>query len=224
MSNRIVTGIAGIALAAFALGCAENDGPAAPVETRPITITPASIGVDHGATGQLTAVGPNNTSPSVTWESENTAIATVDASGVVTGVSPGRTTINARLTSDATVFRSATATVLALQGTGVQKGVATTVVHDGVRDSGVLYRLFVPAGRTSFTARLTGGTGDADIYVARQTPPTLSTPDGAQTCNSFNAANEELCTITDPVSGTWYVLVAVWDPGTGAQLTLDFAP
>lgn len=72
---------------------------APPVATT-VSISPSSPKVYVGSTAQLTATvrsqyGTVMSGASVTWSSDNTAIATVNASGVVTGVAPGVTTIRA---------------------------------------------------------------------------------------------------------------------------------
>ena len=70
----------------------------APVST--VTVAPDSISVIVGNTSTLTATtkdagGKTLTGRTVTWKSDNTAVATVDGSGVVTGVAAGSTTITA---------------------------------------------------------------------------------------------------------------------------------
>ena len=55
------------------------------------------------------------------WSSSSTATATVNASGTVTGVSPGTATITATLLSDSSVKATATLTVYAA-GTGIDTG------------------------------------------------------------------------------------------------------
>lgn len=74
-----------------------------------ITVSPASATVKKGTTLQLnTAKAPADTTDTtaVTWTSSNPAVATVNANGVVTGVSVGTTTITAScagFTSTATI-------------------------------------------------------------------------------------------------------------------------
>lgn len=62
-----------------------------------VTLTPATASTFVTGTRQLaaTVLPANATYPSVTWASSNTAIATVNAAGLVTGVLPGTTTITA---------------------------------------------------------------------------------------------------------------------------------
>lgn len=66
-----------------------------PVAVETVTITPDSTTVEAGKTVALTSkVLPENaTNQKVTWASKNTEFATVDQSGVVTGVAAGTATI-----------------------------------------------------------------------------------------------------------------------------------
>jgi len=77
---------------------AANTGPPAPVAS--VTVSPASGTVAVGGTLQLTATPKDaNGTPlggrTVTWGSSNTSVATVSASGLVTGVTGGAATITA---------------------------------------------------------------------------------------------------------------------------------
>lgn len=80
-----------------------------------VTVTPGTLSVDVGGTGQLTAtvsVG-NNASQAVNWTSGNVATATVDQNGKVTGVAAGTVNIRATAQADATKFAEAAVTVRA---------------------------------------------------------------------------------------------------------------
>ena len=78
-----------------------------------VNVSPASAGVKIGLKVSLTAtIAPANaTNQDVTWSSGNTAVATVDASGVVTGVAAGTSTITVKTvdgTKTATSFITVT--------------------------------------------------------------------------------------------------------------------
>lgn len=79
-----------------------------------VTVNPATASVNAGLTTQLAAtVAPSNaTNQSVTWASANTAIATVSATGLVTGIAAGTVTITAK-TADGAKTSTATITVAA---------------------------------------------------------------------------------------------------------------
>lgn len=68
--------------------------PVVPAES--IAVTPETATVVRGSTTELTAtLTPENATSEVTWSSSDEAIATVDQSGVVTGVKAGTATITA---------------------------------------------------------------------------------------------------------------------------------
>ena len=73
----------------------ERNLPAVPVTG--VSVSPTSLAIVAGETRQLQAsVAPANaTNQSVTWSSGNPAVATVSATGLVTGVSGGTTTVTA---------------------------------------------------------------------------------------------------------------------------------
>ena len=70
-----------------------------------ITITPAVFSIASGQSKQLSALGvysdgsSQDVTSQVTWNSLSTAYATVDSSGLVTGVSAGSSTITATIGS-----------------------------------------------------------------------------------------------------------------------------
>ena len=79
------------------VGCGYSNGPTYPdnpaiVSVQGVIVTPQSVQLAAvGATRQLLAtVAPTNaTDKAVTWESSNTAVATVDANGLVTAKAAG---------------------------------------------------------------------------------------------------------------------------------------
>jgi hypothetical protein len=233
MTNRTVFRLSGVVLAVLVIGCGDDE-PSAPAGPF-LEVSPAFRGIEEGESVQLTAT-LGGQPVAVNWESSNTAKATVSATGLVTGVDAcvgepvttppcgsGFVAVTASMTSDATLRRSASITVLKLLGIGLTSGVPVTgLSSSGARGSGVLYRIRVPTGgASSLTVTLRGGTGDADIYVQRQTPPDNS---GDATCVSFNAGNDEDCVIDDPEAGTWYILIDLFDPYAGATLTATIVP
>ena len=94
--------------------------PTVPVDPDPIVVLVSSITIDKtsltgvaGSTAQLSAtVSPvNATDASVTWSSSNNAVATVDATGLVSFVAHGTATITATANDGSGVSSSITVTV-----------------------------------------------------------------------------------------------------------------
>ncbi len=217
MNYRSVTRISRtLAVAVLALGCSEDYNFTEPVVN--LQVTPQFIGIDEGTTTQLQATF-NGAAVPVTWSTDNNAIMTVSPTGLVTGVSAGITAAIATLTSDPTQKRSASITVVSLPI--LANAVARTgLSSSGARGSFVVYKVIVPAGKTRLTVRMSGGTGDADLFVRRGTKPTAATFD----CSSELGGNDEQCIINNPAADTWFVGVMVWDAYAGASLTATLIP
>lgn len=67
------------------------------IQVDAVSVNPASLTLKEGETAQLQAtVSPADASQDVQWASEDTRVATVDASGLVSAVAPGSTRIFAR--------------------------------------------------------------------------------------------------------------------------------
>jgi glucosylceramidase len=78
-----------------------------------VTMNPTSVSITKGTTTQLTAIlAPTNASnKNVTWSSNNTAVATVSTTGIVTGVSAGTATISVK-SEDGAITATSTITVI----------------------------------------------------------------------------------------------------------------
>lgn len=203
-------------IAVLAYGCDDNDtvGPSAGL----LQVDPLFVGIDQDSTVTLTASLNGNSVP-VSWESSDPTIATVSANGVVTGLAGGLVAITAKLTSDPSQQRSSSITVTAPPLLELGEPYEWPGISSGslVRNEGLVYRFIVPPGAASLTVTFTGGTGDGDIFVQYGSAPDGS---GNETgCHSWNAANDEECTVTNPQAGTWYVFIAVWNPYADATLT-----
>src|ERR1051325_11027912 len=91
-STRAVT--EALVATALATAC-----PPPPTDPRALLVTPPTASVGGGDAIRLTAIPDDDRAPAppgpVTWESSDTSVATVDSSGIVTGVGPGSATITA---------------------------------------------------------------------------------------------------------------------------------
>ncbi|WNG27505.1 peptidase M4 [Cystobacter fuscus] len=77
------------------------------------------------------------------------------------------------------------------------------------------YYLDVPAGKAS-TFAITGGSGDADLYVKAGTAPTTSSYD----CRPYKSGNEESCSVAAKTADTRiYVMLNAYSSFSGVTLT-----
>ena len=80
-----------------------------------IAVSPTSLTLAEGETGQLTAIVPDDAdNKTVEWSSNNTAVATVDQDGKVTAVAQGKATITVKATDGSNVSATCEITVLQL--------------------------------------------------------------------------------------------------------------
>lgn len=82
-----------------------------------VTVTPSTAQIQVGGTQTFVANvvgGPGLTNRNVTWSSSNTAVATINASGVATAVGAGQTTIIATSAANSSVRGAAVLTVTAV--------------------------------------------------------------------------------------------------------------
>ena len=100
-------------------------------------------------------------------------------------------------------------------GTLIISGTPVTNIS-GAEDSQKVYRIAVPAGAAQLSIVTTGGTGDADMYVRRNRPPTRVSVDD---CISDDVGNDDSCVIASPASGDWYIMIVGFEAYSGLTLT-----
>ncbi|WP_257325311.1 S8 family peptidase [Pseudoalteromonas rhizosphaerae] len=84
----------------------------------------------------------------------------------------------------------------------------------GAASSDTFYTMTVPSGATNVTFTMSGGTGDADLYVRSGSKPTTSTYD----CRPYKGGNSEECSIDSPTAGTYHVMVRGYSAYSGVSL------
>ena len=103
---------------------------------------------------------------------------------------------------------------------------AGNVLENGVPVSGlaaargedVAYTLQVPAGASALEIAISGGSGDADLYVNFGSAPTDSDYD----CRPYRSGNAETCSFATPAAGTWHVRVKAYSAFSGVNLVGSF--
>lgn len=102
--------------------------------------------------------------------------------------------------------------------TALSDGVGRAI--SGATGSSQAFHIDVPAGASSLTITIAGGSGDADLYVRKGAAPTTSVND----CESESAANNEECAFTAPGADRYHVLVYGYSTFSGATLLADYVP
>jgi hypothetical protein len=88
----------------------------------------------------------------------------------------------------------------------------------GTLSSEALYRIDVPAGQGNLEIKISGGSGDCDLYVKYGTPPTVSSFD----YRPFLAGNEETVTVSTPTAGAWYIMLRGYSTYAGVTLVASY--
>ncbi|MCI2262386.1 S8 family peptidase [Xanthomonas indica] len=99
----------------------------------------------------------------------------------------------------------------------LQDGVAVTNLSANTGSS-LNYTVKVPSGASSLVVNISGGSGDADLYVRFGSAPT----DSAYDCRPYRNGNTESCTFNSPQAGTYYVRVKAYSTFSGVSLKADY--
>ncbi|WP_417498524.1 M4 family metallopeptidase [Lysobacter yangpyeongensis] len=102
--------------------------------------------------------------------------------------------------------------------TALTKGVPVTGISASTGNS-VNYKLDVPAGASNLVFTMSGGTGDADVYVKFGSAPT----DTSYDCRPYKSGNAESCSFATPQAGTYYVRVKAYSSFSGVSLVGDYS-
>ena len=104
-------------------------------------------------------------------------------------------------------------------GGGTTTPVTSTVSNISVAKSAwKYYTVTVPSGKTNLTVTISGGTGDADLYVRRGANPTTTTYD----CRPYKTGSAETCTFANPVAGTYNIGIRAYSAVAGLTLKTSY--
>ena len=106
-------------------------------------------------------------------------------------------------------------------GTGIvtlTDGTAVTGIS-GALNSEKFYKLDVPDGCSDLAFTISGGTGNCDLYVRLGDMPTTAVYD----YRPYLSGNNETVAVTNPHSGTWYVMLKARSAYSGVTLLGDYA-
>jgi uncharacterized protein YjdB len=152
-----------------------------------VTVTPATVQLQAGQTQALTATVTGSGNTAVTWRSSDANVASVDANGVVRGVTAGTATVTATSQADPSRSASATITVSAGGGSNVNLDVAAAYLVQAVQQPdgripmvagrSALARIFVRGNRTGLDTvdvrlRLFRNGSEIGAFTGRAAPNT----------------------------------------------------
>jgi len=101
----------------------------------------------------------------------------------------------------------------------LEKGVSKTGLS-GNRLDETFYTMEVPAGATELNFDMSGGTGDADLYVKFGSAPTTSSYD----CRPYRNGNTENCNFATASTGTYHLMIRAYSTYSGVSLVGDYTP
>ncbi len=100
----------------------------------------------------------------------------------------------------------------------LENGVAKENLSES-QGTDVLYTFNVPEGATDIQFNMSGGSGDADMYVKFNSAPTESSYD----CRPYAQGNNESCEGAQ-MGGVYYVLIKAFSSYSGVKLVASFVP
>lgn len=104
-------------------------------------------------------------------------------------------------------------------GSGNELGNGQTVTGLSASTGNWLYyTINVPSGQSNLSVSISGGSGDADLYVRFGAQPTT----GSYNCRPYLTGNNETCNLSNPSAGTWHIGVRAYSTFSGTSLTASY--
>ncbi len=88
----------------------------------------------------------------------------------------------------------------------------------GASGNAKYWTITVPSGATNLLIQMSGGSGDADMYVRRGSQPTTSTYD----CRPWKTGNNEACSAASPTPGTYHIMIRGYSAYSGVTLKAGY--
>ena len=102
-------------------------------------------------------------------------------------------------------------------GGELTKGVPVTG-QSGSSGQSLNFTMTVPSGASNLVFTMSGGSGDADLYVKFGSAPTDSSWD----CRPYKSGNSESCSFASPSAGTWHVRIKGYSAFSGVSIVGDY--
>lgn len=211
---------------AVTLTITDNDGETRQV-TRDVTVTAPPPNQPPTATFTFstsnatanfvdTSSDPDGTIASRRWDFGDGASSTATnptRKYAATGTYAVTLTVTDNRGASAQIVRNVTVTSSPPPENQLQNGVPKANLS-GARSSERYFTMVVPSGAYGLSFQISGGTGDADLYVRFGSAPTTST----YNCRPYLSGNSETCNISVAQPGTYHVMIRGYSSYAGLQL------
>lgn len=105
-------------------------------------------------------------------------------------------------------------------GGGATGGSAEVTDITVARRAWTYYTIDVPTGMSTLSFNMSGGTGDADMYIRQGAQPTSSAYD----CRPYESGNTEVCNFNNPTAGVWHIGIYGYRAASGVNLNVEYQP
>ncbi|KGJ87745.1 collagenase [Colwellia psychrerythraea] len=124
------------------------------------------------------------------------------------------------VTDDQGAMGSSTAAVTISSGASLEivNGGSKSGLSASTNQTTDSYFINVPVGATNLVVNISGGSGDADLFIKQGTAPSSSSYD----CRPYQSGNSETCTVSSPTAGLWYMNVNAYSAFANVTLTASF--
>ena len=72
----------------------------------------------------------------------------------------------------------------------------------------------------TFNVDISGGSGDADLYIRYGAQPTTTAYD----CRPYKGGNTESCAVNNPTAGTWHIGIRAYRAFSGVNMDVSYQP
>ncbi|NOU50925.1 PKD domain-containing protein [Pseudoalteromonas sp. JBTF-M23] len=131
----------------------------------------------------------------------------------------GEYTVTLTVTDSQGLSNTASTEATVAQGQGatpLKRGQAVNI--SGQQNEELLFVLDVPQQASNLNISLSGGSGDADLYVRYNSEPTRTSYD----CRPYVGGNSEQCDFAQPQSGKYFVMVRGYNAFSNVKLVANF--
>jgi serine protease len=100
----------------------------------------------------------------------------------------------------------------------LQNGVTISGL-ESAKDGERFFKIAIPAGASNLRIEISGGSGDADLYVRAGNQPSISTYD----CRPYLGGSSETCVVAAPAVGVYHVMIRAYSAYSGLVVKASYS-